>query len=405
MKRNLLASLLALCAIAGQAQKSKKSSPAPLDSIVIEGVFTNIPDGTHLQIARYETQDVIVKDGKFRIVLLPQQKEEIYCLYHKQSIRRFYAEAGKPIKITGDGTHSAMTWLIESDNFEQKENNAYDQFIKENIPDYYELKDKLHLTAFETYYDISSQKEYAKANQEIQAIQIKLYALKTEKYTVAMIDFMMDRPFSKRMIRELYSLLEDDKSPAIIEKAREIFKKYPQEVMNQSEVKKTKGYLTVKVKDKAKVGEQMKDFTLFDREGNKHQLSEFKGKTTILIFTSTTCGGCLFIKPFFDLLYKRNKDKAEIISIYVDTEENWKKAGQENKVSYHEWHSQECSAEPKTAYGIVATPSYVIIDPNGKILEISPGTEDFYRDTFFKYIPDEEMKKVLMDAIDKALHS
>ena len=69
MKRNLLASLLALCAIAGQAQNTQNSNSAPLDSVIIEGVVTNIPDGTCFKIKykekkkKYlkEYQDVIVK--------------------------------------------------------------------------------------------------------------------------------------------------------------------------------------------------------------------------------------------------------------------------------------------------------------------------------------------------------
>ena len=398
MKRNIIVSLLALCALASQAQETKNSNSAPLDSIIIEGVVKNIPDGTHIQITRYETQDAMVKDGKFRIALLPQQKEETYRLYYNRSSREFYAEAGKPIKITGNGAHSFDTWLIESDNYEQKEYNAYDQFIKENIPDYYELKDK-YLLANEKCKDMSlSQEEMNKADKEFRALYQKFNALATEKYTGAMIDFMKDRPFSKRMIEELYIILGSDKSPAIIEKAREIFKKYPQEVMNKPLVKATKDFLTVTITDKVKVGDQMKDFTLFDREGNKHQLCEFKGKYTILEFTSRGCGGCVFIKPFLDEFYKRNKEKVEIIAIYADTEKEWMEEGQEHKVSYHEWHSQARSAEPVTAYGIVGLPSFVIIDPNGKILENTIAASGFY-EAAFKYIPDEEFEKKLKEAL------
>ena len=142
----------------------------------------------------------------------------------------------------------------------------------------------------------------------------------------------------------------------------------------------------------------MKDFTLFDREGNKHQLSEFKGKYTILEFTERGCGGCMFIKPYLEEYYKRNKDKAEIIAIYKDTKENWIKEGQEHKVSYHEWNDHARCEEPAGTYGVKAYPTFVIIDPNGKILDIpEEGSRGFLN--VLKYIPDAEAEKKLKEAL------
>ena len=58
--------MLALCAMAGQAQESPNSSSAPLDSVIIEGVVVNMPDGLHLQLERegeYEGQKKIMVKG------------------------------------------------------------------------------------------------------------------------------------------------------------------------------------------------------------------------------------------------------------------------------------------------------------------------------------------------------
>ena len=218
--------------------------------------------------------------------------------------------------------------------------------------------------------------------------------MRKEKYNAAILDFMKDRPFSKRMIDELWGISISDHTPSIVEKAHEIFKKIPQEAMNEPQVVETKAKLNA---DRVQVGEQMKDFTLFDREGNKHQLSEFKGKYTILEFTERGCGGCIFIKPFLEEFYKRNKDKAEIIAIYYDTKENWIKEGQERKVSYHEWSDNTRSAEPVAAYDIKAYPTFVIIDPNGKILDIKTGGSGLLK--ALEYIPDAEVEKKYKEAL------
>ena len=396
MKRKIITSLFALCAIASQAQNTQNSSSAPLDSIIIEGVVTNIADGTHfplMQEGANSMQETILKDGKFRIAVLPQQEEVTYALIHGDSFLSIYAKPGMKIKIKGDGATSVPYWDIESNHFDQKENNAYNQFVKDKLPDYYELDNKLRLVSGRRFDNSLTQEERDKAIQETRKLHQQLEALRKEKYNAAILDFMKDRPFSKRMIDDLDMIAIYDHTPAIVEKAREIFKKVPQEAMNIPLVLDTKAKLYAQ---KVKIGEQMKDFTLFDREGSKHQLSDFKGKYTILEFTFVGCGGCVFIKPFLEEFYKRNKDKAEIIAIYNDTKENWIKEGQERKVSYYEWSDNTRSAEPVAAYDIKAYPTFVIIDPNGKILDIKTGGDGLLK--ALEYIPDAEVEKKLKEA-------
>ena len=401
MKRKIITSLFALCAIASQAQNTKNSSSAPLDSIIIEGVVTYMPDGArlnYLQEGVNAMQETIVKDGKFRIAISPKEKESVLHLIQFGPSLDIYTEIGKKIKVIGDDAHTVTYWHVESDNFNQKENNAYNLFIQEKLPEFYEADNKSRLAQSKlTEKSMSgtlTQEDQEKVIPELRALIQKVEALRKEKYNAAILDFMKDRPFSKRMIDELWGISIYDHTPSIVEKAREIFKKIPQEAMNEPQVVETKAKLNA---DRVQVGEQMKDFTLFDREGNKHQLSEFKGKYTILEFTERGCGGCIFIKPFLEEFYKRNKDKAEIIAIYNDTKENWIKEGQERKVSYHEWSDNTRSAEPVAAYDIKAYPTFVIIDPNGKILDIKTGGSGLLK--ALEYIPDAEVEKKLKETL------
>ena len=400
MKRKIITSLFALCAIASQAQNTKNSSSALLDSVIIEGVVTYMPDGArlnYLQEGVNAMQETIVKDGKFRIAISQKEKESVLHLIQFGPSLDIYTEIGKKIKVIGDDTHTVTYWHVESDNFNQKENNAYNLFIQEKLPEFYEADNKSRLAQSKlTEKSMSgtlTQEDQEKVIPELRALIQKVDALRKEKYNAAILDFMKDRPFSKRMIDELWGISIYDHTPSIVEKAREIFKKIPQEAMNEPQVVETKAKLNA---DRVQVGEQMKDFTLFDREGNKHKLSEFKGKYTILEFTERGCGGCIFIKPFLEEFYKRNKDKAEIIAIYYDTKENWIKEGQERKVSYHEWNDNTRSAEPVAAYDIKAYPTFVIIDPNGKILDIKTGGSGLLK--ALEYIPDAEVEKKLKEA-------
>ena len=400
MKRNLLASLLALCAMAGQAQESQNSSSAPLDSVIIEGVVVNMPDGTRFMVLQegvQAMQETIVKDEKFRIAISQKEKESILRLVQSGPTLEIYTEPGKKIKVIGDDAHSVNYWNVESDNFDQKEDNAYNQFIKEKLPDFYEADNKWNLlNAMLTEKSMKgtiTQEDKDKVMPEARAAYQKSEELRKEKYNAAILDFMASRPFSKRMITEIWMISIYDHTPAIVEKAREIFKKFPQEAMNHRLVVETKAKLYA---ERAKVGEQMKDFTLYDRELKAHQLSEFKGKYTILEFTFYGCGGCVFIKPYLEEFYKRNKDKAEVIAIYNDTKENWMKEGQEHKVSYQEWSDPERASEPVAAYDVNTFPTFVVIDPNGKILDIAPGSAGLFK--VLEHIPDAELEKKLKEA-------
>ena len=397
MKRNLLTSLLALCAIAGQAQNSNSVSP---DSVIIEGIAKNMPDGTRFMVLQegvQAMQETIVKDGKFRIAISQKEKESILRIVQSGPTLEIYTEPGKKIKVIGDDAHSVNYWNVESDNFDQKEDNAYNQFIKEKLPDFYEADNKWNLlNAMLTEKSMKgtiTQEDKDKVMPEARAAYQKSEELRKEKYNAAILDFMASRPFSKRMITEIWMISIYDHTPAIVEKAREIFKKFPQEAMNHRLVVETKAKLYA---ERAKVGEQMKDFTLYDRELKAHQLSEFKGKYTILEFTFYGCGGCVFIKPYLEEFYKRNKDKAEVIAIYNDTKENWMKEGQEHKVSYQEWSDPERAAEPVAAYDVNAFPTFVVIDPNGKILDIAPGSAGLFK--VLEHIPDAELEKKLKEA-------
>ena len=397
MKRNILTSLLALCAIAGQAQNSNSVSP---DSVIIEGIAKNMPDGTRFMVLQegvQAMQETIVKDEKFRIAISQKEKESILRLVQSGPTLEIYTEPGKKIKVIGDDAHSVNYWNVESDNFDQKEDNAYNQFIKEKLPDFYEADNKWNLlNAMLTEKSMKgtiTQEDKDKVMPEARAAYQKSEELRKEKYNAAILDFMASRPFSKRMITEIWMISIYDHTPAIVEKAREIFKKFPQEAMNHRLVVETKAKLYA---ERAKVGEQMKDFTLYDRELKAHQLSEFKGKYTILEFTFYGCGGCVFIKPYLEEFYKRNKDKAEVIAIYNDTKENWMKEGQEHKVSYQEWSDPERASEPVAAYDVNAFPTFVVIDPNGKILDIAPGSAGLFK--VLEHIPDAELEKKLKEA-------
>ena len=138
----------------------------------------------------------------------------------------------------------------------------------------------------------------------------------------------------------------------------------------------------------------MKDFTLYDRKGNEHKVSEFNGKYIVLMFTSQDCEPCKEAKSILDGFYNRNKDKAEVIAISADDKDSWLK--EDSNVSFHEWNDYNSAHDiGEEYYGLNLCPLFVIIHPNGNIIHISKARlGGFFRD-LNENVPDAEIENIL----------
>ena len=141
--------------------------------------------------------------------------------------------------------------------------------------------------------------------------------------------------------------------------------------------------------NQAKLYSPTKDFTLHDRKGKEHKLSEFKGKYIVLIFSYIGEPTLLEAKQVLDGFYKRNKDKVEVIDISRDSKEDW--LAQKSTVSFHEWN--ERASDIGLYYGLDT--SFVIIHPNGNILHMSRARLGAFFKELVEHVPDDEIKNLL----------
>ncbi|EGT3616014.1 redoxin domain-containing protein [Clostridium perfringens] len=122
------------------------------------------------------------------------------------------------------------------------------------------------------------------------------------------------------------------------------------------------------------------DFTLYDQYGNKHTLSEYKGKTIFLNFWATWCPPCREEMPYIDELYKEyNENKDDIVILGVASPNLGREGSEEHIKSFLE---KENHAFPVVfdengsmvyRYGINAFPSTFIINKEGYITKYIPG--------------------------------
>lgn len=127
-------------------------------------------------------------------------------------------------------------------------------------------------------------------------------------------------------------------------------------------------------------GAKAYDFALQDSTGNVVKLSDFKGKVVVMDFFFTGCGGCAQLNKTMAHIYKQYQGDPKIafVSVSIDKDINkWRASLQTNLYTHP--HSVNLytngygSSHPIIShYGIVAYPTVIIINKDGKIANGNP---------------------------------
>lgn len=116
------------------------------------------------------------------------------------------------------------------------------------------------------------------------------------------------------------------------------------------------------------IGKQAPAFNLVDLNGNQVTLEQFRGKYVLVDFWAGWCRSCVTEKPNLVKLYERFGGKDfEIVSVSLDrTEEDWRKAVADNKVSWTNVHDP--MGLVAQTYAVQSIPSTWLIDREGNII-------------------------------------
>ncbi|MCK5579589.1 MAG: TlpA family protein disulfide reductase [Planctomycetes bacterium] len=111
----------------------------------------------------------------------------------------------------------------------------------------------------------------------------------------------------------------------------------------------------------------MPNFTLSDLQGNQVSLSDFQGKTVLLVFWATWCPPCRKEVPLLKELHQKYQGKEfKIVAVNTDRNVNKvKKFARDNKINYLVLHDSQQIAS--NLYKIRFIPSNFVIDSNGKL--------------------------------------
>ena len=135
------------------------------------------------------------------------------------------------------------------------------------------------------------------------------------------------------------------------------------------------------------IGQVAPDISLTDMQGNRVNLSDYRGQVVILNFWATWCPPCREEMPSMEKLHRDYQDKG-LVMLAVNVEENGKKAVTSflKKTPYSFPILLDEQAEAQNSYGVFRYPESFIIDRNGIVVERIIGARDWLSGPTFKVI-------------------
>lgn len=130
----------------------------------------------------------------------------------------------------------------------------------------------------------------------------------------------------------------------------------------------TRGYLYPPVV--VKKGEPMADTTMIDLDAKTHRLADYKGSYLLLDFWSVGCGPCIAAMPELDSISTQLAAKLKVVSINIDEKRAvWKKFMAGKKPATINLNDDWGMAGLAARYGVSGIPHYVMISPEGVVLD------------------------------------
>ena len=113
------------------------------------------------------------------------------------------------------------------------------------------------------------------------------------------------------------------------------------------------------------------DFTVYDREGNAVNFSDFAGKPVVINFWATWCGYCVKEMPSFEKAYQEFGDEVVFMMINVtdgfqETKEDAAEFIEEKGYTFPVYYDLDLSAA--RVYGASSLPATAFINSEGKLV-------------------------------------
>ncbi len=126
-----------------------------------------------------------------------------------------------------------------------------------------------------------------------------------------------------------------------------------------------------KLMEKELKGKPMDEIAGIDLKEKDNKLSAYYGKPIVVDFWATWCGPCKYEIPFLQKIEKEYEGKVEVVSVCIwDKKAQWLKGAPQYGFKNNIFLNKEQSAPLVEKYGIQGIPRYMLLDKEGKIVEL-----------------------------------
>lgn len=332
------------------------------DTYLIKGTLNEIPDSTIIDLfVQYDnmgkriSSDTIL-NGYFEF------SDTLETAPSKMSLRmrdwNNYSGAcdiwvdNEVIEITGSGKYLSA-WIASGNNDELKALNKLQSPTKELCV----IMDSLFLLRMKNMHDQELSNRILKKVDSIGQINRNIQ-----------FELIKENPNSQSALELLYqiasfdTLISKDKIKSVYDKLDTCYKNtlYGEGILT-----------TIVDKPVPDVGDKMVNFIAYDTEGKNHSLTEFKGKYILLDFWAYACGPCMQAIPETRELYSNNREILTVIGVnMVTNEDSWRETSKKDSITWVNLSDGKGTFAGISAdYGVKGFPTYILINPEGVIIE------------------------------------
>ena len=371
MKKLFLTLIVAFATVCGFAQDVE---PSNVNYYEVKGKLKNVPDGTVLQLFRFEGERGFfvgtskVESGGFCFKSTPSGSGVDKLMIGGFMNEGFsllgtclWASAGDSILVEGED-NMLFTWKVTGG---APENAIWAAYIQKSYKEWkrYEqilLEQKALKSQLGSNEDAVA--KFIQLEKESDMLQMRICAndLKIMKHT-AVDDIWMERFSYSSLVASQY------KDKSCIKGLKRLYNNLTDEQRKHPQAKKAYENLYPQQQELVKAF----DGELTDLDGNKHSLAELKGKYILLDFWASGCGPCISALPELALVAQMYKDKLCVVSVNIEPADNWREALKKHPIAWYNWNDSKGGTGIYDRYcanggGI---PLFVLISPDGYIID------------------------------------
>ena len=371
MKRLFISLIIAFATICGFAQDAESSK---VDFYEIKGILKNVPDGTVLQLFAFEGErgffvgTTKVDGGEFCFKSAPRGDGADMLMIAGFMNEGFsllgthlWASACDCIlvegedkllftwKVTGGAPENAVWATYRQKSY--KEWKRYEQILLEKKA----LKSQLASNN-------DAVTKYIQLEKEADELQLRICKNDLEIMKRTVVDEVWMNRF-----KSLSSIASQYNNISCIKKLKSLYDKLTDEQRTHPDAQKAYETLYPQQQELLKAF----DGELTDLDGNKHSLSELKGKYILLDFWASGCGPCITALPELALVAEMYKDKLCVVSVNIEPADNWREALKKHPIAWYNWNDSKDGTGIYDLYNANGggIPLFVFISPDGYIID------------------------------------